>query len=295
MLEVGEDPRLVVLLGDLSHFLLRDFEAAHKDRFYNLGIAEQSMMSIAAGLAMNGLFPVVHSIAPFITERCFEQIKDDLCYQKLGVNIVSIGSAFDYAALGCTHHCYDDIAILRALPGMQIVYPAAPHEFDTLFKETYANGMPTYFRLPEHVHEIPTHPRFGEVEMLHKGGDVTVAVSGPQLQNAFEAVKEIENTYSCDLIYCTTIKPLSEKARQTLRESVKKTGRLVTVEEHSVIGGIGDEIARVCDNIRFVHERMGIHDRFLTNYGTYAEHCRDNDLTKEGVIHSVHEICTRNI
>jgi transketolase len=109
--DVGRDKNVVVLIGDISHYLLRNFEKDYPDRFYNLGIAEQSMMGIAAGLSMKGFHPVVHSITPFITERCFEQIKDDFCYQGLGVNIVSVGSGFDYADLGCTHHAYDDIAI----------------------------------------------------------------------------------------------------------------------------------------------------------------------------------------
>ena len=177
----GADERLAVLIGDISHHLLRDFQAKYPDRFYNMGIAEQAMMSMSSGMAMKGLIPVVHSITPFVTERCFEQIKDDLCYQYVGVNIISVGSAFDYASLGCTHHSYDDIGILRALPNMQIVYPAAPHEFDTLFRESYANGSPKYFRLPARAHSLQTHPKFGEAERLPEGKDATIVAAAPQI------------------------------------------------------------------------------------------------------------------
>lgn len=289
--EVGTDENIVVLIGDISHYLLRGFEEKYPNQFYNMGIAEQSMIGVAAGLAIKGFYPVVHSIAPFVVERCFEQIKDDLCYQGLGVNLVSVGSAFDYAALGCTHHCYEDIAILRALPNMQIIYPSAPHEFDTLFRETYANGFPTYFRLPARVHTIPTNPKFGEVEKLREGEDVTLFVIGPQLQNVMDAAEELSvKGTSCEVIYLTTIKPLSERARTIIVDSVQKTKAVITVEEHSVIGGLGDEIARTCGDVAFKHSRLGIQDKFLTNYGSYDEHCVANGLTKEGILKAIHEL-----
>jgi len=244
---------------------------------------------------LGGFFPVVHSITPFITERCFEQIKDDLCYQNTGVNIVSVGSAFDYAALGCTHHSYDDIGILRTLPRMQIVYPAAPHEFDILFKEAYANGAPTYFRLPEHIHSLSTHPKFGEVEQMREGNVVTVIAAGPQLQNAWEAAEEAARAgVLCDLWYVTTIKPLSAASEKAIAASVAKTGKVVTVEEHSVIGGIGDLIALICGGERFTHVRLGVNDKFLECYGTYEEHCKANGLTKENILKAIHDSAGRN-
>lgn len=291
LIELGSDKKLVVLIGDISHFLLRDFQNLYPDRFYNLGIAEQSMMSLASGLAMHGFYPIVHSIAPFITERAFEQIKDDICYQGLGVNIVSVGSAFDYASLGCTHHCYDDIAILRTLPTMQIIYPAAPHEFDILFRETYNNKYPTYFRLPQKTHNLKTNPKFGEAELLLEGDDITVIAIGPQIQNAYDAALELsfKGVY-CDVFYVSTIKPILEGSREMIRKSVLKTGKLLTVEEHSTRGGIGDEVSLLCGDIRFFHKRMGIDDRFLVNYGNYDEHCLANKLTKGGIMASIYEI-----
>lgn len=291
LLDVGEDEKLIVLIGDISHFLLKDFEEKYKNRFYNMGVAEQSMMSMASGLALGGLFPVVHSITPFITERCFEQIKDDLCYQDVGVNIVSVGSAFDYAALGCTHHSYGDIAILRALPNMQIIYPSAPHELDILFKETYSNGHPTYFRLPAKSHNLKTNPKFSEVETIASGKDVTLVVVGPQLENAYNAIIELtKKGIECDLVYLTTIKPISDNSIEVLVRSLEKTKKLITIEEHSVIGGIGDEVSRVCSQISFRHIRLGIKDKFLINYGSYEEHCQANNLTREGIIKAVYEI-----
>ncbi|MBI5732372.1 hypothetical protein HY967_00215 [Candidatus Jorgensenbacteria bacterium] len=295
LLDLGKDERLVLLIGDISHYLLKDFEDKYKDRFYNMGVAEQAMMSIASGLAINGLFPVVHSITPFVVERCFEQIKDDLCYQNLGVNIVSVGGAFDYAALGCTHHCYEDFALMRVLPNMQVIYPASPHEFDILFRQTFANGSPTYFRLPAKIHFLPTKPNFGDVEKLKEGKEVTVVAAGPQLQNAYDAIQELEKeSITCDLIYMTTLKPVSEAAKAAITASLKKTKRLLTIEEHSVIGGVGDTVALIASNISFGHHRLGIKDKFLTNYGTYEEHCEANGLTKSGIKKAIYEIKSEN-
>ena len=155
MLEMGgKEERLVVLVGDISVFGLREFRRNYPERFYNIGICEQSMISIASGLSLAGLIPVVHSIAPFVTERCFEQIKDDFCYQNTGGNIISVGSAFDYSGLGCTHHTYSDIAIIRSLPNTEVVYPTSPKELEVLFKHCFNNGKLTYFRLPERKHTL---------------------------------------------------------------------------------------------------------------------------------------------
>ena len=291
LIELGRDEKLVILIGDISHFLLQSFQNQYPDRFYNLGIAEQSMMSLSSGLAMHGFYPVVHSITPFIIERAFEQIKDDICYQGLGVNIVSVGSAFDYASLGCTHHCYDDIAILRTLPGMQIIYPGAPHEFDSLFRETYSNGSPTYFRLPQKIHNLKTNPKFGEAELLLRGNNATIIAIGPQIQNAYDAATELSlKDIYCDVFYISTIKPILKESREIIRKSILKTGKLLTIEEHSIRGGIGDEIALLCGDISFFHKRMGIDDKFLVNYGDYDEHCLENKLTKEGIKESIYEI-----
>ena len=111
-----KDEMSCMLIGDISHHLLREYEEKYPNRFYNLGICEQSLIGIASGMATQGFRPIVHTIAPFCVERAFEQIKIDLCYQKMDVTIISVGSSFDYAHLGCTHHCYEDVAILRSLP-----------------------------------------------------------------------------------------------------------------------------------------------------------------------------------
>ncbi len=130
MLEVGtRDEELVVVVGDISHGILQSFAKACPERYFNIGILEPTMMSLGAGMAKVGLKPVLHTIAPFIIERSFEQIKLDFCYHQLGGNIISVGSAFDYSNLGCTHHCYSDFALLKTLPNTEVLYPASALEF----------------------------------------------------------------------------------------------------------------------------------------------------------------------
>src|SRR5579883_267581 len=137
-----EDKRLVVVLADISASRFQPHE-----RIINVGIMEQSMISVAAGMALEGFIPIVHSIVPFLVERPFEQLKDDFCYQRLGGNFISTGASYDYSTEGMTHHGSGDVQILRSLPGMQILVPGTAREFDTLFRQSYANGSPTYYRM----------------------------------------------------------------------------------------------------------------------------------------------------
>ena len=147
MLKVGlQDSKLVVLLGDIGHFAMQPFAQACPGRCYNIGICEPTIVGMASGLAKIGFHVVAHTIAPFLVERSFEQIKLDFCYQKLGGNLVTVGSAFDYGNLGCTHHCYNDAALIKTLPATQCTYPSTAVEFDTLFRQSYNNNFLTVFR-----------------------------------------------------------------------------------------------------------------------------------------------------
>src|SRR5438874_11967133 len=139
------DERLVVVLAEISTQFFS--KTSSPERVINVGIMEQTMVSVAAGLASEGFIPVVHSITPFLVERPFEQIKDDFCYQQLGGNFISTGASYDYSTEGMTHHGSGDVQILRSLPGMQIVVPGTSREFDRLFRETYDTGSAMYYRL----------------------------------------------------------------------------------------------------------------------------------------------------
>src|SRR5271157_4046704 len=160
------DERLVVVLAEISYDLFNKNSQEFSERILNLGILEQTMVSAAAGLAMEGFIPAVHSFAPFVVERPFEQLKDDFCYQQLGGNFISNGASYDYSVEGMTHHGPGDVQILRSLPGMQIVVPGTPGEFDALFRESYANGSPTYYRLTVKSNPVEYSVRFGELTVV---------------------------------------------------------------------------------------------------------------------------------
>jgi transketolase len=168
---------------------------------------------------------------------------------------------------------------------MQIIYPGSPHEFDVLFRETYANGQPTYFRLPQATHTIATHPKFGEAELLNEGNDISFIVIGPQLENAMRAMEVIKlYQKSVDVIYLTTLKPITDNVKKMIHTSVQKTKKVVTIEEHSVIGGLGDIVSGICSDIAYQHTRLGVQDEFLTNYGDYLDMCQKNLLTANSIL-----------
>ena len=139
-----KDERVVLVFGDISVFLFNDFQKRFPDRFYNMGILENTLVSVAAGLSSQGFIPFVHTIAPFVTERSTEQIKVDLGYNRFPANIVSTGATFDYAWDGATHHCWLDLASLRLLPDMEVLQPGTPREVDFLLRAHYANDKSTY-------------------------------------------------------------------------------------------------------------------------------------------------------
>src|SRR3989338_740432 len=144
---IKADDKVVLLFGDVGTYGFRHSAAQFPERVHNVGILEQSMVSMAAGLSMQGIIPVVHTIATFLVERALEQIKDDFGYQRLGGNFVSIGASYDLVSWGCTHQCPGDVGILKNVPEVEIVVPGSAPEFDSLFKQSYDNGHPTYFRL----------------------------------------------------------------------------------------------------------------------------------------------------
>ena len=193
MLEVGKkDKNLVVMVGDISHGILKPFAKICKGRYFNIGICEPTTVNMAAGLNKLGFNPVVHTIAPFLIERCYEQIKLDFAYQKLSVNLVSVGGSYDYSKLGCSHHCYTDVSLLSHFKSSSIVIPASTLEFNILFKKIYKKKGIKYFRIPEKSHNYKLKKKeiiFGKSILIEKGNNVTICVTGHHLDVAIEASK----------------------------------------------------------------------------------------------------------
>jgi transketolase len=285
--EIAEkDENAVMLIGDISHYLLENYEKSFPSRFYNLGICEQSLIGLAAGLSLNGMRPIVHTIAPFCVERTLEQIKIDLCYQNVDVTIVSVGSSFDYSHLGCTHHCYEDIAILRSLPNIQVFVPGSSEEFDSLLKQTWNNGKPKYFKLSSKEHNVRFEVKPNEHNIVQKGsGDKVVIVSGHLLDEVMRASSKDDT-----IIYVSTLSQPSDTSAEELSQLIDGKS-VITIEENGVIGGLGDLIFDVASryNVAAKIKKIGIPNKFLTNYGKPEEHREHLGLTDDKIRKSIME------
>jgi transketolase len=262
LLETNE--RLVLLLGDIGVFGFREAFKKFSNRVYNIGILEDATISLASGLAKSDLIPIVHTIAPFLVERSFEQLKVDFGYQKLSGNFISVGASYDYAALGCTHHCPGDIGILQNIPGMQIISPGTSKEFDALFKQTYNNQAPTYTRLSERENPESFDVSFGKANLIKKGSKLTVLAFGPVLSYLSKIVESLDIT----LIYYSTLAPFDS---DTLRKNITDNNKVLLIEPF-YSGTMFRDVINACSPLSISIESIGVPRQFLTKYGTAEEH-----------------------
>ena len=294
MLEVGQrDPKLVVMVGDISHFALQPFAKAAPGRFYNIGILEPTMVSMSAGVAATGLYPVTHTIAPFLIERSLEQIKLDYCYQNLGGTLVSVGGAFDYSQLGCSHHCYNDLALLNGLPNTEVVYPASPVEFKVLFEETYRNGKLTYFRLPGTQHGVEFRRdqiKYAKGIKVKEGKDITLIGAGPRLKTIMNSLAALsDQRIDAEVLYLPMLKPFDI---ELVQESVARTKKVIVLEEHARVGGFGDEVLRAtAGRGDYKYDFIQIPDVFQRAYGHYDEHLENLGFTTENLVKKALNLC----
>ena len=277
---VKTDVKSVVMVGDISHFLLRETEQLAPDRFYNIGICEQSMIGMASGMAIEGLRPIVHTIAPFLVERAHEQIKVDLGYQHTEVTVVTVGGTYDYSDLGCTHHCYNDIALMKSIPNMEVYEPGTPKEFRELFTQTWGNGNPKYFRLSAHTHSQDVTVQSREVNVIRDSVDGKwVFVTGHLLDDVLE-------DSTCGVIYVSTLHSVSKNSIEMLSELFKNQPKLYSVENHFKIGGLGDLVS---DIFSLPVKRIGLDRKFLTNYGTYNDLRKESNMDRESILRQLND------
>ena len=259
---IASDPRIVAMLGDIGVYSFRHTIEAHPDRIFDIGILEQASISMAAGLAVSGMIPIFHTIAPFLVERAYEQLKLDFGYQHLGGNFVSVGASFDYSALGSTHHCPADVNVLKQIPNMQIVVPGTSREFDALYRSQYANGEPTYFRLSEQSNLTDQPVVFGRATIVKRGSRAIVLAVGPMLHSVLEAASDLDVT----ILYYTTLAPFDGQA---LRD-VYTGGPVVLCEPYYQGGLLFDVVSALEHKLQSV-ELIGVPHEFIHRYGTYEE------------------------
>lgn len=268
-----EDENLVLLLGDIGIFGFRNSFKEFPDRVFNIGILEQSTISLGSGMSSIGLIPVIHTIAPFLVERSLEQLKVDFGYQKFNGNFITVGSSYDYAALGPTHHCPGDVGQLSTIPTMEIVLPGTSEEFDKLFKESYNDGNPTYFRLSEYENKTSQDVKFGKANLIKKGNKALIVCVGNMLQNTIEATEDLD----VSILYYTTLSPFDY---ESLIENFNE--KIIVIEPYYE-GGLNYKINKALENKKYSLRNIGVPHKFLTNYGTKYEHDINLELDVQGI------------
>jgi transketolase len=293
----GRDERIHLVVGDLGFGVVEPFIERFPARFLNAGVAEQNMTGIAAGLALCGKTVFTYSIANFPTLRCLEQIRNDVCYHNANVKVVAVGGGFAYGALGMTHHATEDLAIMRALPRMTVIAPGDPLEAERATDAIARIPGPCYLRLGRagepRVHEGSITFRIGQAIMLRDGRDTTLIATGGMLRTALRAADRLAaEGFSARVLSMHTLKPLDEEA---VLAAARETGAIVTLEEHSILGGLGGAVAEVlaesgAEGVLF--KRIGLPPVFSSDVGSQEYLQRLNGLTPEHVSDMVRMLLT---
>ena len=295
MRQMEQDPRVVLVTGDLGFGVLRPVKEKYPDRLINAGIAEQSMVGLAAGLSMTGRKVVVYSIGNFPTLRPLEQIRNDCAYHGAEVKIVCVGGGFVYGSLGMSHHATEDMAVMRAIPGITCFTPGDPAETEAVVPAMFRTPGTCYLRLGRgnepraHEGEIPDW-EFPRAIRLRAGKDAALLSAGGILIELKRAAERLsEEGIEAEVVSFPCLKPLD---RQMILSLAARYRDLICVEEHSIVGGFGSAVSEVIAESGCgcrVH-RMGLQDCFTTAVGDQAYLRRIYGMDAEAICRKVKEI-----
>ncbi len=283
--------KIYFLTGDLGHAYEEEFKKNIPNQYMNAGIAEQNMIGLAAGLALSGMKVFVYSISPFVTMRCFEQVKNDVCYQNVDVNIIGVGGGFSYGPYANTHCSIEDIAVMRVLPNMKIVCPANPLETEQLTKQIIKMSGPTYMRIGKGKEPIPLKNYsvvFGKGFQVKTGKHGAIITTGTILTECEQTIELLaKKGLDFALINMHTIKPID---KDLVVDLVNNFDAMFTVEEHSIIGGLGSAVAEIISEearkkIRF--KRLGVCDVYLHEIGSQQYLREKHGISAQKIANSV--------
>lgn len=288
-----DDKEIYLITGDLGFSVFENFQEEFPERFINVGIAESTMIGIAAGLALNGKKVYCYSIIPFLTMRCFEQIRVDLCYQNLNVNLVGVGGGLSYGPQGATHHSIEDISIMRSLPNMKVICPGDPFETECAVEQVLRIEGPTFIRLNKNNEPI-LHKnkniefKIGKAIEIFEGNEISIITTGNMLEQSIKIAEKLKkDNYSVKLISMHTIKPID---RDIIKECIEKTNYIFIIEEHSIIGGLASAISEVItENISklIVFKSFGIPDTYANTSGSREYFRKQYNIDEDSIYNYV--------
>jgi transketolase len=291
-----EDRRLVFLMSECGFSVTEGFEREFPRRFYNTGIAEQSLVGTAAGVALRGLRPVAYNMAMFLTMRAYEQIRVDVCYQNLPVILAGVGPGLGYGAAGTTHHSIEDVAIMRVLPNLTIVFPSNEVDVRETVRQALALEGPCYIglgRAPRQF-EVPYSAdmfHLGKAIKMTEGSDAAIFSYGTMIPVAMEAAALLKKEHISVRVYnMHTIKPLDGDA---IDEAGRECGVIFSLEEESIVGGLGGAMAEYIaehDNMRCRFRRLGVPDKYLDESGSYPWLLKQFSLDAIGISQAIKHI-----
>ena len=288
------DKDIVLLTGDLGFGVFEEFEARFPGQYFNVGIAEQNMMGLAAGLSLEGKKVVAYSIGNFASLRCLEQIRNDACYHDASITVVASGGGFSYGSLGMSHHTTEDLAILRALPNMVVVAPCTREEAKEATKQLVSSKGVGYLRLDKTAAEEVAEAQpfsIGKSRIFREGNDITLIATGGILEEAVLAAKELES-FGLDvkIVGIHTVKPID---KEEILKSARETGGLVVIEEHNKDGGLGSAVAEVCmDHAVLPNKflRIGLNNTFSSIVGSQHYLRAQYEIDHNAIVSSVKKL-----
>jgi transketolase len=283
-----QDERVVFITGDLGYRVVEKFMEQRPRQFLNAGVAEQNMTGLAAGMALSGKIVFTYSIGNFPTMRCLEQIRNDVCYHEANVKIVTVGGGFAYGPMGVTHHAIEDLAVMRAIPGLMVVAPGDPVETRAATRAITAHPGPCYLRLGKAgeptVHPGPIEFQLGKAIRFREGRNLTLISTGGMLQTAAKAAERLATQgIQTRVLSMHTLKPLDESA---VLAAARETGCIATLEEHSVNGSLGSAVAELLAetwDVKVPFKRIGMPPIFSPHIGSQEYMLQKHGLNDEAV------------
>jgi transketolase len=282
-----KNKKIVLLVGDIGYKLFDNFKKKYPHRFYNCGVAEANMTTVAAGLALKGFTPLTSTIATFGVYKTVEQIKVDICYPNLGVIIVGVGTGLNYAGLGVTHHAVEDIGVLRSIPNLNIVSPADSLELRSLLPDVIKRKKPTYLRMgkkgEKNIYKSTPVAKVGKGNIIYHGKKICIVSTGNIIVNANETILNLrkKNIYP-GLISMHTIKPLDINL---LNKVFKKYKYIVILEEHSSIGGLTSAISEHYMENNYINKflKLNTGKQFILKSGNQKKAHENLNISPKGI------------